>query len=168
MIEPRSSRGVLHARNQILDPAGGHGSGHVLEGRGQLHENAGRRLRVEERDHPRDPPSWRLVKERHTPLLQTSELAPDLVGLEAEVMYPLPTALEEAGDTRAGNGWLQKLDLALARREQGDPDSLVRNRSEPGQGKAEAIAIKAQRVFEAPHDNPDVMNLGDHRLVIIG
>jgi hypothetical protein len=99
-----------------------------------------------------------LVDEGHAVIPEPGEGRLDVVDLDADVMDALSSFFQVPGDASVFAQGLYQLEVALACRQEGDLDLLVRHFCDFFQGQPQGRLVRLQSFLEVANDDADVID----------
>ncbi len=114
---------------------------------------------MEEGDHPGEAWPRRLIDQGDGAGPEVCQRRGHIVSLEAEVVKPFASLLQELLDAGSGDDGLQELDLALPRGQESRAHALVPDLRLPDQRKPQRVPIKPVGLVQFFDHDSDMVNL---------
>lgn len=106
---------------------------------------------MDERDAPAGPISCLPIDQLHPASEEGAHLQLDVVDFERDVVQSFAAPLEKGPDGAGRVGRLYELDVCAVPVEANEPEAPVRKVYLGGDGKAERIPVKRERLVQAAH-----------------
>jgi hypothetical protein len=123
---------------------------------------------MEKGDNPCQTWTRLLIDHSQAFVFRSLQLSSHIISLKAQMVQASASFLKKLSDPRVRSDWFEQFDLALANREERSFDPLVLYSCHLVQRQTKGIFVKAEGFFEIADDDPDMMDLFQHSIPLIG